>query len=279
MERGKLNVVELTGSGAPIVFLHGLGGTVRYWSCRGASLEFPEPVLLVDLLGFGDSPRPWQKYTIDRHISALHEVLCDYENFALVGHSLGAALALIYAARYPGKVNGLVLFSLPFFGNERSAYKWMRKAPGGWLNTNMIAVALTCMLTRRVAGRLLPKIFSEYPQEVTEDLVKHNVLSSTTSLWEVLYRHDLMIDAKELPMQIPVTCIHSEDDDTAPIERVRQLVSAFPRWELIVLDGFSHHPWLWAPDICADIIARSLLGQSRTLVVEQESAADLKSGM
>lgn len=79
-------------------------------------------------------------------------------------------------------------------------------------------------------------------------------MSSTTSLWEVLYQYDLNDDAKNLPKTLPVTCIHSEDDISAPVEGVKRLVLEHSNWRLILLDGTGHQPWLRAPETCADII-------------------------
>ncbi len=129
----RLNVLELKGSGETIVFLHGLGGTTRYWSSMLPKGRLEGRIVLVDLLGFGDSPRPWFRYTVERHLAALHEVLQQYGQIVLVGHSLGAALALIYAARYPETVKGLVLISLPNFGSRGHAYEWFRRTPSGCL--------------------------------------------------------------------------------------------------------------------------------------------------
>ena len=79
--------------GPTVVFLPGLGGTTRYWSSRVAALERRYRVVLVDLLGFGDSPRPWARYSVERHVQSLAEVLRPYGRVTLVGHSLGALLS------------------------------------------------------------------------------------------------------------------------------------------------------------------------------------------
>jgi len=47
-----------------------------------------------------------------------------------------------------------------------------------------------------VAGRWLPHL--------VRDLVLHNMASSTTSMWDVLYRHDLRrAEAAALPPDLP----------------------------------------------------------------------------
>lgn len=242
------------GQEPAFVFLHGLGGTHRYWTAVPALGNMRRRVLLPDLLGFGDSPKPWCKYTIDRHLAALHELLKSEPPFYLIGHSFGAALALAYAARWPHSVCGLALLSLPYFGGEDAAYRWFRRMPGGWILTSIYASALACIVTRRLAIKILPRFIKGYPREILDDLVKHNMFSFTTSLWEVLYRHDLVREAAAVPGRIPVTCIHGDADSAAPLDGVRSLCDSKPSWRLHVLRGVDHHPWLRCSRQCADVI-------------------------
>jgi pimeloyl-ACP methyl ester carboxylesterase len=176
----------------------------------------------------------------------------------LVGHSLGAVLALAYAARYPEQVRALVLISLPNFGGERGATEWFGAKPGGWIYTNMWAMALGCVVTRRVAGRLLPHLLRKIPRELAEDMVKHNMASWVTTLWEVLYRQDLASLAERLDRHIPVLLIHGDADVTAPVEGVRQLMERRPDWKLLLLEGADHHPWLRQTADCLRVIEQWL---------------------
>ena len=240
---------------APVVFLHGLGGTHRYWSAGGGARHLPGGAALLDLLGFGRSPRPLTRYTLDKHVSALESTLSPREPFVLVGHSLGAAIATAYAARHPDNVEALVLISLPAYGGRKRAIRWLRRRPRGWFYTNMVLTVVTCILTRRLFGPLLPYLVRDVPREVAQDLVEHNFMSSTTSLWNVLYRHDIRRDAEALPDDLPVVFIHGTEDDTAPIETIRDLADQRPGWCLVGLYGVDHHPWLRDPEACADVIA------------------------
>ena len=239
---------EHFGPDPPFVFLHGLGGTHRYWT--SGPLAFPPRSTYLDLLGYGDSPRPLFRYTVDRHLFALRETLVGRAPFILVGHSLGAALALVYAVRYPAQVKALILIGLPHYEERRIAFRWLRRKPSGWIMTNMLVTAAACLVTRRLLGRLLPHLLRDYPKEIAEDLVKHNLMSSTTSLWEVLYRHDLAAEADALPERVPVLCLHGSNDSTAPLDGVLRLASPRPNWDVRVLQGADHHPWLNARDEC-----------------------------
>lgn len=233
------------------VLLHGLGGTHRYWTCGPVPFALSgHRTVLIDLLGFGESPKPWMRYSVERHVAALHASLAGERSLTLVGHSLGAALALAYAARYPSVVRRLVLISLPNFGGAEGAVAWFARQRGGWIYTNMWATALACILTRRVVGRLLPRLLRDIPREVAEDLVAHNMVSSTSSLWEALYRHDLRFEAEATAQILPVLMLHGGADLTAPLAGAQALATARSTWEMRVLDGVDHHPWLRAPYDC-----------------------------
>jgi pimeloyl-ACP methyl ester carboxylesterase len=134
------------------------------------------------------------------------------------------------------------------------AAAWFARQRGGWIYTNLWATALACVITRRVAGRLLPRLLSDMPREVAEDLVAHNMVSSTSSLWEVLYRHDPLLEAAALSADLPVLVLHGSSDETAPPEGARQLAAGRSAWRLDLLEGLDHHPWLRAPQVCLDRI-------------------------
>jgi pimeloyl-ACP methyl ester carboxylesterase len=239
-----------------IVFLHGLGGTHRYWEAGLEEIEDLGRMTRVDLLGFGDSPMPWISYTVPRHVAAIRRALIHDGPFILVGHSLGAALALEYAALYPDQICGLVLIGLPNFGGEEAALNWMRRSPsrGGWLLSHHFTAAITCMITRRVMGWLLPYLIRDLPRPVVEDLVKHTWLSSTSSLWRVVYSDKPERAAGLLADGIPVDLIHGTADETAPVAGARSLAAAHPNWRLHLLDGIGHHPWHHAGDACREVI-------------------------
>ncbi|MCW8870083.1 MAG: alpha/beta hydrolase [Proteobacteria bacterium] len=251
----KLNCIEFGNSeNQTIVFLHGLGATHRYW-LEGLDKLTPHfHVVLLDLLGFGDSPRPWQIYTQEKHILAINDVLKNYSSFILIGHSLGAALSLAYAEHYPKHVKGLILISLPLFNKQPDAYKWMRRTPSGWLLTNMLATALICVVTRFLARKLLHHFLKQYPKEIIDDLVKHNMFSSTTSLWKVIYNQSILNDLVLLRGQLKIVCIHAINDKTAPYTTVQDLVKDHVDWVLYTLNAGDHHPWLWQKEKCIKII-------------------------
>lgn len=248
--------VEVRGSGErTLVFVPGLGGTTRYWASRVESLEADYRVVLVDLLGFGESAKPWTQYSVERHTHALWSALAPYAPFTLVGHSLGALLSVALAARHAPAVPRLVLLGMPCFRGQADAYRYYRRGPmrGGYLATNLILTISTCLFTRWVLGRILPYVARHVPREVAEDLVKHNWRSSTSSLWEVVYRYDASTDFARLNGAARTLFIHGARDVMAPVAPIERLALQ-TEGSLKVLPGVDHHPFLREPAYCLALI-------------------------
>ncbi|MEV6646580.1 haloalkane dehalogenase [Amycolatopsis sp. NPDC051371] len=102
---------EESGSGTPIVFLHGNPGSSHGWRnvlphVGGGRLLAP------DLIGMGRSPKPDIAYSFDdhaRHLDAWFDAL-GLDDVVLVGHDWGGALAFDHATRHPGRVRGVAFF-------------------------------------------------------------------------------------------------------------------------------------------------------------------------
>jgi hypothetical protein len=107
-------------------------------------------------------------------------------------------------------------------------------------------------------GEVFTTSIKKYPLEIVEDLAKHNFLSSTTSLWQVLYNSRLPIDIGRISDNSKTFCLHSRDDDAAPYEAVSGLAKDYQSWQLITIDQVNHHPWLWANQLCIDTVTKMI---------------------
>ena len=239
-----------------LVFLAGLGGTTRYWEARLDSLKDNYRIVLVDILGFGRSPMPITKYTVELHIKYLENALSHLPPFTMIGHSLGSLLTVAYAARHPEQVKNIAAISLPYFESKAAAIDYMRHGPvkGGFLFTNKFLAMMTCMFSRRVFGWTIPHFTNGIPNEVIEDLNKHTMFSSVSSLWEVVYNYDAYLDLQGLPEDKNILFIHGDKDVTAPITSIEKMVSTHPLWKLEALAGQDHHPFLHKPELCLSLI-------------------------
>ncbi|MFJ9785997.1 haloalkane dehalogenase [Amycolatopsis sp. NPDC101161] len=102
---------EETGTGTPIVFLHGNPGSSHGW--RNVLPHVGAGRLLApDLIGMGRSPKPDIAYSFAdhaHHLDAWFDAL-GLDDVVLVGHDWGGALAFDFATRHPGRVRGVAFF-------------------------------------------------------------------------------------------------------------------------------------------------------------------------
>lgn len=109
---------EVLGRGPGILFLHSWIGSWRYWIPTMQALSARYRTYAIDLWGFGDTSKRAARYTLDAQVDlALRFV--DYlgvAKLALVGHGLGGAVALRFAAHHPQLVARLMTISTPLNG-------------------------------------------------------------------------------------------------------------------------------------------------------------------
>jgi len=116
---------EALGRGRPLIFVHGWLGSWRYWWPSMQALSTQYRTFAFDLWGFGDSSKNPDLYNVKAYVDMLEQFVDQLGvalPVALVGHSLGAAVAMRYASRHPQNVSRLVAVSLPAHGaqvNER----------------------------------------------------------------------------------------------------------------------------------------------------------------
>ena len=75
-EVNRLHFPRRFGAGQPMALLHGQAASSQYWAPFTNALGEHSDVAVVDLLGFGDSPKPISyAYSLDDHVRLLHRTL------------------------------------------------------------------------------------------------------------------------------------------------------------------------------------------------------------
>lgn len=92
----------------PLVVVPGLGDRALSWKGFAESLGPGVTVLAIDLPGHGEAA-PSADYTYAGLVSRMSEEVAGIDRFALLGHSVGAAVAWLFAARNPARVSQLIL--------------------------------------------------------------------------------------------------------------------------------------------------------------------------
>ncbi|HXO40104.1 MAG TPA: alpha/beta fold hydrolase, partial [Thermoanaerobaculia bacterium] len=103
---------EAAGGGLPVLFVHGLAGNGGQWALQLDHLRRRRHAVAPDLRGHGDSdPAEDGAYDVPSLAADVGAVADHFalRRFVLAGHSLGAAVAIHYAAEHPERVAGLLL--------------------------------------------------------------------------------------------------------------------------------------------------------------------------
>lgn len=107
---------------ATVLFIHGIGNTGASWDDVIRALPSDLRLVSIDLLGFGNSKSPtWAVYdakTQARSVLATYLKLRLSGQVIIVGHSLGALVAVEIAKRYPLLVKSIILCSPPFYRED-----------------------------------------------------------------------------------------------------------------------------------------------------------------
>ena len=243
------------------VLVHGLGkGAARDWARVIPALAERYRVVAIDLPGFGTSDKGNHHYSPDNFARVLDAVLQGLapQPFALVGHSMGAAVALAYAAAYPQRVSRLVLVDA-----------------AGVLHLSVYTEFLARVGAQRAIGadspwfepvvRAIQNRMENFPVRAALVLenadVRHRILRGDPSAISAvaMVEHDFSQSLRA--MTVPTLVIWGADDRIAPLRTGQALASAIPQARLVVLEGIGHAPMLEAPERFNPIVLDELDGR------------------
>ena len=225
---------ERIGSGErAVVVLPGLLGSTRYWQDSGfEQLAGTHTVLLIDPLGFGRSPKPKHGYTLDDHLTALHEAMQRNgatSGVTIVGHSFGALLAMQYAAAYPEEVDQLFLLGTPLFADDAEA-RLRLEAMGGFARIyarHPRWTRLVCGIhdVTRAVLRPIVRLKRDVPRPVAEDALLHTWHSLNGTVRGVIL--PTRAEAILPRVRARITFVHGRSDVVSTLERVHHVARRF----------------------------------------------------
>jgi pimeloyl-ACP methyl ester carboxylesterase len=253
----------------PIVFLHGVASSGRFFASRCAKLGERHNLLLPDLLGFGFSPRPANNlYDSVAHAEALHKTLQAKagsqlgEGLVLVGHSWGGLVALTYAVCYPQYVRQLILFNPPLYWSPEKARDCLIKSSA---MTRFILVhprlAQTACVTLCSTGTLThigPYLLRRLPRDVAADAGRHSWASLSRTILNSIINYDLGYYLGQIKAcGIPLTVIFGQYDNLSYPEQVARFQAEVPHAQTLNL-AINHQPFFGKADLCVEIIQNEL---------------------
>jgi pimeloyl-ACP methyl ester carboxylesterase len=110
-----LHVLEWSEEGTPLVLVHGFGNEAHIWDDFAPLVAPHYRTIAVDLRGHGDSDHdPEGRYDYDFHVGDIEAVTAALaiERLVLVGHSFGGRTSMLFAAKHPERMAGLVIIDI-----------------------------------------------------------------------------------------------------------------------------------------------------------------------
>jgi pimeloyl-ACP methyl ester carboxylesterase len=243
--------IDQSGSGEPLVLLHGVGANRVVWQPVTALLASRRLVIAPDLPGFGESAPAGPGFDLERTALALAGPLAERAGgrFDLVGNSLGGAVAVELATARPDLVRRLVLSAPAGFSAPRptlAAAAGRLLGPSTTLRRIVGAPLAGSAAVRRV---LLYGAIAE-PQRLPADDARMMLEASRgSSRIGAAVEAVLRADLRPLLMQVeaPLGLIWGTHDRVVPIAALESIRAVRPDVVVETLGDAAHVPQLEHP--------------------------------
>ncbi len=251
---------DRTGSGPPLILLHGVGHRRQAWGAVVDRLASHRELILVDLPGHGESPplvtagRPPVPVLLEAVLGLLDEL--GFERPHMAGNSLGGRLALEAGAA--GRAASVTALSpAGFFRNRgdmlyaRSIFKLMQAA-------GRVLEPVAPALLRSTAGRgLVYSAVVSHPSRLTVEQAIGDMaafMAASDALDVVLAGIGQFTG--QLPADVPVTIAWGAKDRLLSRRQAVVAKAQVPAAHFILLPGCGHVPMTDDPELVADVLLR-----------------------
>ena len=262
MKRLFLNgtAIEISGSGLPVVLLHGVGLDQTIWDRQVEALAANHQVITYDLLGHGRSTPASANARLANWVGQLESVVSHLalQTFSLVGFSFGGFISQRYAALHSGKINRLVLVSTVYDRSEAERTSVVsrlgtarREGPGA-----IVSAALSRWFSREFAEGH-PAVMKHY-----EAMLRGNDAASFLSAYACFATGDKELVNALVDFPRPTLVMTGELDAGSTPGMARKLAGVIPFAECSIIARGRHMMPVEMPDEVNSALREFLEGGS-----------------
>jgi pimeloyl-ACP methyl ester carboxylesterase len=251
------------GSGPGVVCLHANASTSGQWRLLMERLAPKFHMLAADSYGAGKSP-PWPtgyQVTLRDEVALLEPVFTRAGNpFALVGHSYGAAIALITAFSKPTRVRALALYEPTLFSlidadspppNDADGIKGAVAAATAYLDAGDPERAAECFIDFWMGKGA----WAGMPEARKAPIVA-SVVNVRGWAWALMMELTSLAALRSVDM--PVLYMVGSESPASSLGVARLLTRTLPQVEVVEFKGLGHMAPVTNPEPINEAIARFL---------------------
>jgi len=234
-----------------MVFIHGWGGSARYWESTARAIANQFDCLLYDLRGFGRSARlppstsNWELETYADELAALLDHF-HLERVYLNGHSVGASIATLFLQRYPQRVKRAILTCSGIFDYNPLTFTAFHQA-----GSFAVKLRFNWFLNVPLAGRLFMSRFVYRPLDEAlnrlflSDYLLADEAAATGTIYTAVSQHAAEVMPRAFSdIAVPTLLIAGAQDQIIPPKLARRAAALNDRIDYCELPGTAHFPML-----------------------------------
>jgi pimeloyl-ACP methyl ester carboxylesterase len=248
---------ESYGSGDPMLFLHGLGGSTFSWRYMVAPFSEDHQVILIDFRGEGQSPKPDDDhYSILEQGDLIHQFILEHDlkNLTLVGNSYGGAVSLLVAMRLcaenPSRLSKLILIDSGGYPDHLPLFLKLLRAPIlGWLAVHLLPPKTQIRIVLKKSYHDPAKITEQQVDAYAAPLASPGGRHALLEIGKRAIPTDIQSYIDKYPtISVPTLILWGEDDRVLPRLIGERLNAAIPNSNLQDIPQAGHIPQEEQPD-------------------------------
>ncbi|MDJ0662593.1 MAG: alpha/beta hydrolase [Crocosphaera sp.] len=235
-----------------MVFVHGWGGSARYWRSTAEALSDNYDCLLYDLRGFGRSKLPKNplglSYELEEYAEDLKALLdgLGLKKVYMNSHSMGASVGALFSTMYPEKLERSILTCNGIFEYNKAAFDAFHKF-GGYV----VKFRYNWFLKVPFAPRLFMARFLHRPIDKLEKIafLEDFILADYDAALGTIYTSVSKKAVETMPkkfaeISVPTLLVSGEKDIIIPAAMGQEAAKLNDKIEYVEIAKTAHFPML-----------------------------------